>query len=310
MKNIMKKSLLIVTILGLGGSYLGPVHAETASAEKIQVKDWADQSHEFDGPVTEIVTLMPSDAEILYAIGAGDTIVGRGQYVDYPADFVEDIPSFATGEALNVEEIIALQPQLVLVTNMSLQEDQMKILEESGIPVFITDSQTIEDVYDNIELLGTIVGHEEEAADLVEEMQATFEEYTEKAAEQDAPGSVYYEISPLEFGLWTAGQGTFMDEIGNMLGLENIFGDIESWAEVSEEQVIALNPDYIVTTTAHYDLSAPSPIEEILGRQGWEDISAVQAENIYMADSDEFTRPGPRLAHAIEGLYNFVYGEE
>ncbi|MGX7108213.1 ABC transporter substrate-binding protein [Facklamia miroungae] len=263
-----------------------------------------------DGPAEEIVTLMPADAEILFKLGAGDTIVGRGTYVDYPADDVEDIPAIATGETLNIEEIIALDPQVVVMSTMSLTEDQIAGIEEAGIPVLVTDAKTIEGVYDAIDLLGQVVGKEKEAKQLIEEMEAVFKEYEEKAADHDDSSSVYYEVSPLEFGLWTAGSETFMDEIGHMLNLENIFADQQSFVEVSEEQVLLADPQVIITTSMPIDEKAPSPEEEIMQRAEWKGLSAVKEEKVFAVDNSAFTRPGPRLMDAVRELYELVYGQE
>ena len=97
---------------------------------------------------------------------------------------------------------------------------------------------------------------------------------------------------PLQYGLWTAGSGTFMDEIAAMLGLTNIFADVDGWAEVSQEQVIERNPDYIVTISMYYG-EGPTPVEEILSRDGWADIAAVQNEAILNLPDNQLTRPGP-----------------
>ena len=97
-----------------------------------------------------------------------------------------------------------------------------------------------------------------------------------------------------------------MNEIAQMLGLTNIFADVSGWAEVSEEQVIERNPDYIVTVSMYYG-EGPTPEEEIMGRAGWQEIAAVKNKNVYNANSDQISRPGPRLAEAAEMLYQFVY---
>ncbi|MGF3066040.1 ABC transporter substrate-binding protein [Facklamia sp. P12945] len=263
-----------------------------------------------EGPVDEIVTLMPADAEILFEIGAGDTIVGRGTYVDFPADEVEEIPAIATGENLNIEEIIALDPEVVVMTAMSLTEDQMTAIEDAGITVLVTDAQTIEEVYEAIDLLGQLVGKEEEADQLIEEMETVFKEFEEKADQEEESKSVYYEVSPLEFGLWTAGSETFMDEIGQMLNLENVFADQKSFVEVSEEQVLLANPQVIITTSLPMDEEAPSPEEEIMQRKEWDDLSAVKNDKVFAVDNSAFTRPGPRLMDAVKELYDLVYGTE
>ncbi len=115
-------------------------------------------------------------------------------------------------------------------------------------------------------------------------------------------------MSPLEYGLWTAGKGTFMNELAEMLGLENIFADVDGWAEISQEQVIARNPDLIVTVTMYFG-DGPTPAEEISARAGWADVSAVKNGRILTADSNAMTRPGPRLTEAAQDLCDFAYGD-
>lgn len=308
-KTNFAKKLLIMLVLVLGLNIAtGALQVSASETKQISVTDMRGKEITLDGPVTEAVVLAPSDAEILFALGAGDVIVGRGRYVDYPAEEVEDIPALATGDDMNIEEIIALNPQIVITTKMGKTEDRFAQLEDAGIQVFITDASTIDEVYDSIELLGSLVDRQEEAEELIDDMQSTFDEYSQKAEEANQEdASIYYEISPLEFGLWTGGSNTFMEEIGQMLQLDNIFSEVDGWSEISEEQVLEKNPDYIISTTM--PMEGSDPIEEILGRDGWDAITAIESGNVFQANSDEFTRPGPRLKDAIITLYNYVYGE-
>ena len=116
-------------------------------------------------------------------------------------------------------------------------------------------------------------------------------------------------MSPLEWGLWTAGKGTFMDELAALCGLTNAFSDVEGWAQISEEQVLQRNPDYIVTVTMYYG-EGPTPQEEIMSRAGWQDVTAVAQNQVFQADNDRMTRPGPRLMDAAQALYDFVYATQ
>ena len=99
-----------------------------------------------------------------------------------------------------------------------------------------------------------------------------------------------------------------MDELAAMCGLTNAFADVEGWAPISEEQVLERNPDYIVTITMYYG-EGPTPVEEIMGRAGWQSLTAVQAGSVYNADSNAISRPGPRLKDAAIELFDFVNGE-
>lgn len=253
-----------------------------------------------------VVALSAADCEIVYALGGGDRMVGRGEYCNYPEEALS-VDSVQSGSETNIEQILALDPQVVFMSKMDQSEEQVAALEKAGIAVCMNDVTDIEGVYASIRVIGEVLGHEDKAEEVVARMQTTFAELQEKVKGKEG-ASVYFEVSPLEYGLWTAGSNTFMNEIAEMLGLTNIFADVTGWAEVSEEQVIERNPDYIVTVTMYYG-DGPTPEEEVLSRAGWQDITAVKNGNVYNANSDQISRPGPRLAEAAQMLYDFVYGK-
>ena len=272
----------------------------------LTVTDMTGREITLDGPAAKIVALTASDVEIIYALGAGDLLVGRGEYCDYPAE-VLDKPVVKSGAETNLEEILALEPDVVIMATMAQTVDQVNALEEAGVKVIVSDAQNLDGVYTAITLIGQIVGKNDEAAALVKEMQDTFEGIKAKAS--DSGKTIYFEVSPLEWGLWAAGKGTFMDELAAICGLTNAFADVDGWGAISEEQVFEKDPDYIVTTSMYWG-EGPTPVEEIMGRAGWDKLNAVQNNRIFNADSNEITRPGPRLMNAVEALYEFVYGEE
>ena len=268
----------------------------------VTVTDMKDRVITLIEPATRIVALTASDCEILCALGCEDALVGRGEYCDYPAS-VLDKPSVQSGYETNIEQIIALQPQVVLMSTMAQTEEQVKALEDAGVKVVVSDAQDIEGVYTAIGLIGALMGKDAEAEALAADMQAAFAGIADKA--ENTGKTVYFEVSPLQWGLWTAGKGTFMDELATLCGLTNAFADLDGWAEISEEQVLARDPDYIVTITMYYG-EGPTPVEEIKGRVGWDTLKAVQNDDILNADYNEMSRPGPRLMDAAETLYTFV----
>ncbi len=279
--------------------------AVSADGTAMEVTDMTQRTVTLDAPATRVVAITAANVEVLYALGAGDTLVGRGEYCDYPTEAL-DVPSVKSGTDLNVEEILALEPDVVLMDTMGQTTEQVEALENAGVKVVMTKEDGIEGVYTAIELIGKVVGKNDEAAALVADMKNTFAEVTAAAKDADFAGkTVYFEISPLQWGLWTGGNGTFMDEIGQMLGLTNIFADVDGWASVSEEQVLERNPDFIVTTSSYYG-EGPTPVEEIEQRAGWENVTAVANGDVFNADSNSFTRPGPRLADAAKALLEFL----
>lgn len=285
--------------------------AQTAETEQpapngpITVTDMTGREITLEEPAEKVVALTASDCEILYAIGAGDALVGRGEYCNYPAEVLE-VPSVQSGADTNIEQILSLEPQVLLMSTMAQTEEQVAQLEAAGVHVVVSDAQDIAGVYTAIELIGALMGKDAEAAEVIDGMKSTFADLQEKAGEGSGK-TIYFEVSPLQWGLWAAGSHTFMDEIAAMLGLTNCFADVEGWAEVSEEQVLERNPDYILTITQYYG-EGPTPEEEILGRSGWENITAVQNKAILNLQNDELSRPAPRLAEGAQMLYDFVYG--
>ena len=273
-----------------------------ASGSAITITDMTGREITLDEPATRVVALSAADCEFLYAVGAGDTLVGRGEYCDYPAE-VLDVPSVQSGYDTNIEQIIALEPQVLLMSTMAQTEEQVAALEEAGIKVVVSDAQDIEGVYTALEMIGTLMGKEKEAEEVITTMQLQFHELSESASGQGK--TVYFEVSPLEYGLWTAGKGTFMNEIAEMLGMKNVFDDVDGWAEISEEQVLERNPDYIVTITMYFG-EGPTPEEEIMARPGWENVTAVQNGTILNLQNNELSRPTPRLTNGAMLLHNFI----
>ena len=298
----MSKKLIALLLALLMAASLTVALAEDTT---VTVTDMYGREITLAEPATRVVALTAADCEILCALGCEDALVGRGEYCDYPESIL-GVPAVQSGMETNIEQIIALAPQVVLMSDMAQSAEQVEALENAGIRVVVSDANDIEGTYTAIRMIGQLMGKEAEAEALIADMQAAFDGI---AAESENSGkTVYFEVSPLEWGLWTAGSGTFMDELATMCGLTNAFADVEGWAAISEEQVLERNPDYIVTITMDYG-DGPSPVEEIKGRAGWESVAAVANDAILNADSNAVSRPGPRLKDAAIELFEFVYGE-
>lgn len=297
-------TLVLAMLLMLMVSRAFAENAVSAGANR-SLTDMTGREIVLDAPVTRVVALTPSDCEILCAIGCEEALVGRGTYCDYPESILS-LPAVESGAQTNVEEIIALAPQVVLMATMAQPPEQIAALEAAGIRVVESSAADIAGVYEAIRMIGAVMGKDEAAEALVSDMSAAFDQIA--AASEDEGKTVYFEVSPLQWGLWTAGSGTFMDELAALCGLTNAFADVEGWAEISEEQVLSRDPDYIVTISMSFG-EGPTPVEEIKGREGWQALKAVAGDAVYNADSNAVSRPGPRLMDAAKELYAFVYGE-
>lgn len=298
----MSKKILALLLAALLTLAACCAMAESAS---VTITDMYGREVSLDAPATRIIALTAADCEILCALGCEDALVGRGEYCDYPESIL-DVPVVQSGAETNIEEILALAPQVVLMGDMAQSQEQVAQLEQNGVRVVISDANDIAGTYTAIRMTGALMGRDEAAEALIADMQQTFDAIAAKA--ENSGKTVYFEVSPLEWGLWTAGANTFMDELATVCGLTNAFADVDGWAAISEEQVLARDPDYIVTIAMYYG-EGETPVEEILGREGWQGMKAVQSGNVYNADSNAVSRPGPRLKDAAIELYEFVSGE-
>ena len=305
MKKTMKRmAILIAAILLLAafGCKAQPAQKDTG----ITVIDMTGREVTLEKPAERIVALTAADCEIVYALGAGDLLVGRGEWCDYPPE-VLNVPSVESGYTTNIEQILALKPDVLVMGTMAQTEEQVKQLEEAGIAVVVSDAQDIAGVYTAIEMLGKLLGKNAEAAALIDGMKTQFAEI--EAHKLDGTKTIYFEVSELQYGLWAAGNGSFMNEIAEMMGLKNCFADMDAWAQISEEQVIERNPDYILTVSMYWG-EGPTPEEEIMSRPGWENITAVKNGAILNLQNNELSRPAPRLADGAKMLYDFVVAME
>ena len=294
---ILIAAILLLAVFGCKKPAAAPEPDTT-----VKLVDMMGHEVTLEKPAERIVALSAADCEIVYALGAGDLLVGRGEWCDYPPE-VLNVASVESGGNTNIEQILALKPDVLVMSSMAQTEEQVKQLEDAGVAVVVSDAKDIAGVYTSIEILGKLLGKDAEAEKIISDMKAGFAEI--EANKLDGTQTVYFEVSPLQWGLWTAGSGTFMDEVASMMGLKNCFADLTDWAEISEEQVIERNPDYIVTITMYWG-EGPTPEEEIMSRPGWENVTAVKNGAILNLQNNELSRPAPRLADGAKMLYDFV----
>lgn len=249
-----------------------------------------------------IVSLAPSNTEILFAVGAGERVVGVDTFSDHPGE-VASLPRLGGLTDTNFEKIVELAPDLILTIGGT--DEQVARLEELGITVLVIQPETFEDVLDRIRLIGRVVGEEQAAADLLAEMGARVDAV--RRAVGDVPEAerprVFYEV--WHDPLMTVGPGGFIHDVIALAGGVNVFADADNpWPVVSLEAVVARDPQVIITTfqDSYDQLLARS-------RPGWDGISAVQQGRVYRIDQNLISRPGPRLVDALEQVARFLYPE-
>ena len=302
---MLRKFLLLTLLIALLAACAPQVPAMQAPAD-LTFTDGLGREVTLDGLPQRIVSLAPSNTEILFAIGAGDQVVGRDELSDFPeeAKAVTDIGS--TFDALNTEQIVSLDPDLVLAAEINTPE-QVKQLEDLDLTVYyLNNPTTLEEMYGNLELLAQMTGHQEEAATLVESLKARVAAVDEKIAPLSSRFSVFYELDATDPSKpFTAGKGTFITQLIDRAGGYNIASDLEGYPQLSLEQVVAADPAFIILGNARYGVTP----ESIAQRPGWENLSAVKNGKIFPFNDDLVSRPGPRLVDALEELAKLLRPE-
>ncbi|MFP3918986.1 ABC transporter substrate-binding protein [Lysinibacillus telephonicus] len=256
----------------------------------------------FDKVPEKVVSLLPSNTEILFELGAGDKVIGVTQNDTYPEEVLE-IEQVADFETVNAERIVEMNPDIIFAS--SSNEGQIEQLESTGLKVFVIESAlTIEDVYGDIQQIAQVMDVEEQGQQIVETIKSQIAAVQEKTATIETKKKVYFEISPAP-EVWSVGSNTFQQELMDAAGIENVFSEQEGWFSVTEEDIINVNPEVILTTVNY----AENPEAEILSRAGWSTITAIQNKQVYLIDPDIVNRQGPRIGEAIELMAKTVYPE-
>lgn len=273
---------------------------DTEQTTSYKVKDDRGIEVTFDKVPETVISLQPSNTEILFALGAGDTIIGATEYDVYPKEALE-IERVGSTTEFNGERIIELNPDVVLAYS-NAPKGSLELLEDAGIKVFvIASSESIADVYENITKIADVMQVSDEAKNLNEEIQAKISEVQEKVAAVETQKTIYFEITPSP-SIYTAGSGTFQQELFELANVKNVFDDQESWVQVSEEQVVAKNPEVILTS-----VDMAGSVDEIVNRTGWDTVTAIQNNEVYNLDKNVTSRPGPRIGEALELIAKTVY---
>lgn len=270
----------------------------------VTLKDAADKEITIEKKPEKIISLIPSNTEILYALGAGDEVVGVSENDNYPED-VKDKEQVA-GLELNIEKIISLKPDLVLAHGSAgdMWESGLKQLEDSGITVLVVhNAESFDEVYNTIDFIAKATGHTEEASDTINDMKAKLDEIEKKAADikEEDQKSVFVEISPAP-EIYAAGKNTFMDEMLKTINAKNSVQE-EGWPMINEEAIIKMNPEVIIVNYNYVD----NAVDQVLDREGWQDVAAIKGKQVYTVDENLVSRSGPRIVEGVEELAKAVY---
>ncbi|BCU53126.1 iron complex transport system substrate-binding protein [Staphylococcus auricularis] len=262
------------------------------------------ESSSSDASYHRIISLMPSNTEILYELGLKDDIIGVSTVDDYPKD-VKNKDQFDAME-LNKEALLKAKPDLILAheSQKSTAGETLKSVEDSGVKVvYIKDAQSIDEMYQTFNQVGKVTGKEKESKALVEETKSNINKVIDSVPENDQGQSVFMEVSS-EPEIYTSGKGTFFDDMLKQLKAENSFSNLDSWQKVSKEDIIRKDPDVLVSTSGMSQKEYKDVIDK---RGGFDQIKAVKNDHIEAVNGDQISRPGPRIDDGLKALRDAIY---
>lgn len=267
-----------------------------ATAE-ISIVDDLNRRVVLSAPAQRIISLAPSITETLFALGAGDDVIGVTDFCNYPPEAQK---KHRVGGITNpsIETIIGLKPDLIILSmEGNVREDFRKLLD-LGVPLFVTNPRTLAGIHKSIDDLGVLTGKSNNAQRLVRAMTSR-EDSLRSLPQKHTHVLLIVSLQPLI----VLGTKTFLAEMLNLAGGENIAGDSPStYPTLSREVVVEQNPDVIIVTS-----NILQNVDELLELfPEWAGLNAIRNHQVYRIDPDIVSRPGPRVVDGLEALYNII----
>jgi len=245
-------------------------------------------------PVKRVVSLAPNLTEIVFAVGGGDRLVGRTSYCDYPPE-AKSVQVVGDTGTPNLERIIAVKPQVVLVSTSSQLEVFTQQLQNQNIAVFVTDPHDLEGIFRSIDQIGEMLGEKEQAAQLVQKLRDRTNAVA-AAVKQKQPVKVFYQVSAEP--LYTIGREAFVTDLIRRAGGVSVTAEVPgAWPKYSAESALAAKPEAIILPTGGSMGAANSAVTDAL-RQS----PAALAGRVYKINDDHLARPGPRIVDGLEEM--------
>ncbi|MFZ5351574.1 MAG: helical backbone metal receptor [Bacillota bacterium] len=269
---------------------------------KIEITDMKGRTITLEKLPERIVSLSPSNTEILFALGAGSKVVGVTNYCTYPEEAakLEKIGDF---EGANLELIKKAQPDIVFAGGY-IQEDLVKSLEDLNITVLSSEALDIKGIYDSIRMIAKATGTDAKAEEIIADMQSRIKAIEDKTKNKEKP-KVFYVVwtDPLT----TAGADTFINDIIKAAGGINTAEKVSNWAKYSPEELLKDNPEMLIAS----NFCTPDGVSKEYFKNSpiFNKLECVKNDKIYMISSDDiFSRSGPRIVQAIEELAKLFHG--
>ncbi len=289
--------ILIIGILAISGCTQNQTPQETQKNTKypIKIQDKLQKNITINEKPEKIVSLSPSNSRTLIALDLEDKIAGVTTYAPAELSNKTKIGGF---KSVNVEKVIEVGPDVVFAVP-GVQKEKIKKLEQANVKVVTLSARNIEGIYENLEIIGKITDNQDKAKTAITEMKDKIGSIQEKLSNTKKKKAFFI----LWYPTMTVGSNTFIDDILQKSGLKNIAGDTEKEFPIySEEKLIQKDPEVII-----YSAHSNTTIQKIKNREKWENIEAVQQENIYKIQDKLINQPSPDAVKAIEKISKKVY---
>ncbi|EHK2362364.1 ABC transporter substrate-binding protein [Clostridium perfringens] len=301
MRNLKKLiSLVMITMMAL-------LMFTGCGSKTVTMKDMEGTEFTVPKKIERIVSTAPSNTEILVGLGLGDKIVGVDKYSADVKGLNPDIPKidFRNPDA---EAILALKPDVIIASghNREGKEDPFKVLKDAGIPVvYIPTSESMDGIYEDINFLAKLTGTEAEGNKMVDSMKSEVNKIKAIGETIKDKKTVYFEIGSGS-KLYSFGNDTFLNSLLNIVGAENIFANEKGWISPSEEAVIKANSDVILTNESYIE----NATDLIAKRPGWNTITAVKDNKIFLVDNNASSRGSQYVINALKQMAKDIYPEQ
>lgn len=274
-------------------------------ASGLEVVDDAGKMISLSRPASRVVSLAPSNTEIVFALGAGEKLVGVTTYCNYPKE-AQGKEKVGNLIEIDLEAIVRLEPDLVLADSLTPPEVVERI-EKLGYPVFVLNAGSIAQVIEDIRKVALLLGEEGRGEALAQSMEETVQDIAEKVSSlsEEAKPRVFHVI--WHDPLWTAGKGTFIHEFITLAGGRNVACDLSGYVTLDLEELIRRDPDIITVVSSHGGENFPYRF--ITSDERLQVLRAVQSGKVFVVDSDIVSRPGPRVVKALQDFASIMHPE-
>ena len=294
----MKKAIvLFLTLLLTSGCTVTASPTEDRAGVPIELPD----------RIETIISLAPSTTRVLTDLGLQEKLIAVDTYSAGYQPELAALPEFDMMTP-DVEKLAEMEPDVIFITGMSLSggSNPYQALIDLGIPVVgIPTSNSIDAIREDVLFIGECVGETDGAQELVDEMQAEIDEIAAIGATIEDKKTVAVEVSALP-QLCYAGGDTYINEMIEIIGAENAYGESDPWASITEEAAVDTNPDVILTCTSYL----PDPVGEILSRKGWENVTAIADKAVFQLDEESVNQPNHHITKALREMAEAVYPEK